>query len=215
MQKLVSTSYALEDIFALYATGAHAGVFVDIGCSHPIIGNNSKLLESLGWKGIGIDHDRHPEWESCRTASCLELDATSVDYRELFRYQRIPNVVDFLSIDIDDACFDVVRQLPFDSYAFKVITIEHDMYRTPTLRNSERALLKSKGYELVCADVRHEPDKPFEDWWLNPCYFDSALIEKIRCQFDLDIDVIRRFGHRNAITRLYGIYGTYPRLEIA
>ena len=35
------------------------GVYIDIGCNHPIVGNNTYLLYQKGWSGINIDLDTH------------------------------------------------------------------------------------------------------------------------------------------------------------
>jgi len=33
------------------------GVYIDVGCNHPIVGNNTFLLYQKGWSGINIDLD--------------------------------------------------------------------------------------------------------------------------------------------------------------
>ena len=33
------------------------GIYVDLGCNHPIKHNNTYLLYKRGWKGINIDSD--------------------------------------------------------------------------------------------------------------------------------------------------------------
>ena len=35
------------------------GIYLDVGCYHPIIANNTFLLHKKGWKGINIDIDYH------------------------------------------------------------------------------------------------------------------------------------------------------------
>ena len=35
------------------------GIYIDVGCYHPYIGNNTKLLYDKGWSGINIDLDFH------------------------------------------------------------------------------------------------------------------------------------------------------------
>ena len=35
------------------------GVYIDVGCNHPIVGNNTFLLYQKGWSGINIDLDSH------------------------------------------------------------------------------------------------------------------------------------------------------------
>lgn len=33
------------------------GVYIDVGCHHPLINNNTNLLNLIGWKGINVDLD--------------------------------------------------------------------------------------------------------------------------------------------------------------
>ena len=35
------------------------GIYVDVGCSHPIKNNNTYLLHKKGWSGVNIDLDKH------------------------------------------------------------------------------------------------------------------------------------------------------------
>jgi hypothetical protein len=215
MRNIESFSYALEDVFSLYLTDFRPGFFVDVGCGHPRNGNNSKLLEAAGWTGICIDSSKHSEWDHDRATTCHALDATKVDYSELFRRQNAPAVIDMLSIDVDDACFEVLKEIPFDDREYKIVMIEHDVYRTDHLRLAERSCLAAKGYELLCSDVVHEPGKPFEDWWVMAKHFDQALLDRVRSDGEIDITIIRRFRFNNRITRQYGFSGRYPQIEVA
>ena len=36
-----------------------SGVYIDVGCNHPIDGNNTFLLYQKGWSGINVDLDSH------------------------------------------------------------------------------------------------------------------------------------------------------------
>lgn len=54
MRRIESFAFALEDVFALYMSDFQRGYFIDIGCSHPLIGSNSKLLEVMGWRGVWL-----------------------------------------------------------------------------------------------------------------------------------------------------------------
>ena len=35
------------------------GIYIDVGCNHPIVGNNTFLLYQKGWSGINIDLNSH------------------------------------------------------------------------------------------------------------------------------------------------------------
>lgn len=147
------------------------GFYLDIGSCHAESCNNTFCFEELGWKGICIEKDSsHNESYNKRTCQYINEDATKIDYRKLLA--NAPNVIDYLSLDIDDASTDVLEMLPLKNYYFKVITIEHDFYLNgDKYRSRQREILKD--YTLLCADVLVPPShdtKPgwaFEDWWVH------------------------------------------------
>lgn len=52
-------SYSGVDALADYIfKDTHNGVYVDVGCQHPIFNNNTYLLHKKGWSGINIDLDK-------------------------------------------------------------------------------------------------------------------------------------------------------------
>ena len=48
------------------------GFYVDVGCYHPFIGNNTYRLHKRGWSGINIDLDFHTIdfFNHCNYSSC-------------------------------------------------------------------------------------------------------------------------------------------------
>lgn len=156
------------------------GTFLEVGSSHPDHLSNSHGLELLGWRGVCVDKG---EWDySSRKATVVVGDATKVDYLPLLKTLGW-SVVDYLSVDTDDASLESLLRVLESGFRFKIITIEHDSYqRGPSLRDFERVVLLSHGYKLVCRDVCHPEiqNRPFEDWWLNPAFFTPDQIEKAR-----------------------------------
>ena len=54
-------SYSLlgEDLFIdRYFNKKSKGFYIDVGCHHPLSGNNTYLLYKKGWRGINIDADK-------------------------------------------------------------------------------------------------------------------------------------------------------------
>jgi hypothetical protein len=80
--------------------------------------------------------------------------------------------------------FKLLSKIIESDYNFKIITIEHDAYLGDSFVNQEkipqRELLTSKGYKLICADVSqsYNPTLFFEDWWVNPQYFEESELDK-------------------------------------
>ncbi len=175
-----------------------SGFYLDIGSHDGQINNNSYLFEQLGWNGICIEID--PNVTSSYTARrCrfVNQDATKIDYENLLK--SAPSIIDYLSLDIDEASLDVLKILPFEFYRFKIITIEHDYYlHGDRYRAEQRKILLSHGYDLVCGNVLVEQPGfegrrcPFEDWWIAPETFDHNIIEKIRSVDCLPSEIVRK-----------------------
>jgi hypothetical protein len=152
------------------------GFFVDIGCFRPITISNTFLLEvEDGWSGVGVDiKDYHEDDDPLKSWSNLRPNtkhiignATSLNYKDLFEENNVPEIIDYLSLDIEppDATFQVLFKLPLDNYKFRVITFETDEYRDENGINrtkKSREYLTSKGYELV-KSIRRQ-----DDFYIHP-----------------------------------------------
>jgi len=157
------------------------GYYLEIGAYHPTDLSNTYFFEkAYGWKGVSIDISNQFEavWHALRTNLLLIEDATQVDYSAVLL--PFPQVIDYLSIDIDRNYDDVLKKIPFHNYVFKVITIEHDFYRLGDLyRAKEREILSSLGYYLLCPNVSMGGDF-FEDWWIHPSAFPSQTLSMLQ-----------------------------------
>lgn len=143
------------------------GTFLDIGCRGPFDLNNTALLEENGWTGISIDIvDYSEEWKQRKT-EFICADALTFDYSLLGWH------FDYLSLDIEGNGdrFKALKRVIECGLTFKVMTIEHDVYRVHygLEQVPQRDLLTSLGYHLAYPDVCMD-GQPFEDWWINPKY---------------------------------------------
>lgn len=182
-------SQAQQDVF-LYAvladggvTPSHQGSFVEIGAGNPVHWSNSFIADrALHWRGVSIEIDETAAagWDQVRTTPVLIGDALAIDYADMFAHFKLPKVIDYLSLDIDDAYDTVLARLPLDAYTFRVITIEHDAYRYgPKFRDAERAILQARGYILVCPDMTFDvTEQSFEDWYVHPDHVPVAAYAK-------------------------------------
>jgi predicted nucleic-acid-binding Zn-ribbon protein len=178
-------SQAAQDQFVLYILGEnYKGFFLDVGCSLPTSINNTLRLEERGWKGISIDIEDYNEQWKIRNTPFVQSDALKCDYSEIFKKYDAPSVIDYLSLDIegDGTRFLALEKVFGSGVKFKVITIEHDSYRGYELSEKipQRKLLKEKGYYLLCSDILNE-NNPYEDWWINPEFFDIEKFEHLKC----------------------------------
>ena len=179
-------SQAFQDIFVLsMLSGKKNGTYVEIGGDHPLVINNSYLLESeFGWRGISFEIIQTAVnfYNSLRKNPCLCEDATTADYKKIFEDNNFPKQIDYLQVDIEPAqqTLNALLQLPHDDYRFSVITYESDVYRDgPDCQEEAMKFLESHGYELVVRNVANEGN-PYEDWYVDPQIVDAEIISKFK-----------------------------------
>lgn len=178
-----SFSQAGQDIFVSYLVDTKdKKYFVDIGCWVPDTINNTLKLENEGWDGISLDiTDLTKEWEK-RNTKFICSDALNIDYKKTFDDNSFPDVIDYLTIDLEghDTRIQALKHVFSSGREFKVITIEHDSYRGYELSEKipQREFLNNLGYVLVGDNV-HLSGNPFEDWWVNPKYILKEKYEKL------------------------------------
>jgi hypothetical protein len=162
----------------------HKGIFVDVGCHEPEKINNTLRLEENGWTGISLDIvDYGNMWKIRKTPFLIE-DALKCNYKKIFENFKLPNSIDYLSLDIEGngLRYQALKRVMESGYKFKVITVEHDAYRgyAFTERQPQRKLLNDMNYLLLCSDVLNGGNS-FEDWWINPKFFNEPEYIRYMC----------------------------------
>ena len=184
-------SEAYQDMFVLsMLDGKKNGTYLEIGAGDPFYGNNTALLEQLGWTGVGIDLDPNfvDAHNQQRSNPCVLRDATLIDYERYLTAQGLGDTIDYLQIDVDpaDVSLKVLMSIPFETRKFAVITFEHDHYTNPKsgIREKARNYLKAYGYQLV-GNISPDDNRPYEDWFAHP-----DLVEHFEHMIDNERDVI-------------------------
>jgi hypothetical protein len=183
-----SRSQAGQDLFCfemlVKPENLLTGTFCDIGACHPIEISNTYALEQLGWRGLLVDNDPGAIklCKELRKSPAILADATTVNWIvEMRKAGILAESVSYLSLDVDSASLPTLRRLPFDCVDFRVLTIEHDVYRFgEVVRDEMRKILGDAGYDLVCADVCSSDGIPYEDWYVEPLL--SVRAHPFRCQ---------------------------------
>jgi hypothetical protein len=177
-------SQVYQDEFAAKLIGS-AGFFVDVGAGDGYNrpnGGNSQYLEELGWKGILIEGNEqfHQYSKLNRKSISVHAFIPSIKIIDILKNNNCPNVIDYLSIDIEPSSLVALKDFPFDEYEFKVLTFEHDSYRFGISDKTDSwKILSENGYICLCEDVETpQLAGPYEDWWINPKYFTPNFIEK-------------------------------------
>jgi hypothetical protein len=173
------------------------GVYIDIGCNHPIKYNNTYLLYKRGWNGINVDLDKKSiqEFNKLRRNDTNiqalisdkaelkniyfyhERSAINTISKELANYRKkkyklikgvsvtlnsiIQNSpyknkkIDFLSIDVENHEFHVLKTFDFKKYKIDIIVCENTDLSQNNLETQDQNLkniFKSKLYKLLVAN---------------------------------------------------------------
>lgn len=171
------------------------GFYIDVGAYDGIESSNTYALELIGWKGVCIEANtdafnrlrqargsininmavNHYKGICAFAGDRIALDGSAVQcdiLTNILDANGCPEVIDYLSIDIEGKEYDVLRAFDFDKYKVRLITVEHNLYCEGP-HNKERLyeLLTHKGFTRVIEDVKClDPNpawygKPYEDWY--------------------------------------------------
>lgn len=175
----------------------YKGYFIDVASGDPIRGNNTYSLEkNYDWTGLLVDYNKDFEETTKMKRKSIFLceDALKIDWVKRLNDHNLPKIIDYLSFDLDDNSVIALSHIPFDEIEFKVMTVEHDSYRLGDYpKHIMRNILKEKGYELVCEDVKEEHDNNFEDWWVNPNYVSEEIIKKYKCNNEYYYNILGNY----------------------
>ena len=181
-------SQCYQDMFVLcMLDGKPKGTFVEIGAGHPVISNNTALLESrFEWTGIGfeIKETEANLYNEHRKAQVAVGDATTADFDALFKEVGLGPTFDYLQVDCEPAevTFNALKKIDLNKYKFATITFEHDSYNDgPTVRDASREYLEYFGYNLISDNISVDKEHPFEDWWCHPDLVPSHCIQDMLC----------------------------------
>ncbi len=86
---------------------------------------------------------------------------TTRTIRSVLRQARAPRIIDYWSLDTEGSELTLLRSFPFDEYAFRVLTVEHNRFPVKT---QIRSFLESRGYEFV------------KDLGIDDCYRHATLM---------------------------------------
>lgn len=174
---LNNKSQVFQDIFAIITKESKDGLYLELGSGTPVHHNNSWLLERLGWKGTSIEHKPElvTDFSKNRRNKVILDNAISHDYRNTiarmcdeYRFDG-KYLIDYLSLDVDDAGIEVLYRLPFESTVFGCITFEHDFYKNGRyIKEESRKYLESLGYKIIGEDIKYNTKYSFEDWYIHP-----------------------------------------------
>ena len=107
----------LENIFK----NQHKGIYIDVGCQHPIKNNNTYLLYKKGWEGINVDLDKDniELFKRSRSNDNNFNKALSNDVKEVdlyFYHKKSPiNTIDKKTSEFQKAKVSSIKKIKTDT----------------------------------------------------------------------------------------------------
>lgn len=145
-----------QDVFVdSVLDGKIGGTFLDVGCYDCERISNTYFLEvTRNWRGVAIDIDPTHEqgWKLRRPRSAFVCaDATLLDYDYILDQNAMPEVIDYLSMDLEppSLTLQALERVLESRRKFRVITFETDWYRYKESREPSRRILLDAGYTLA------------------------------------------------------------------
>lgn len=171
------------------------GFFVDIGAYDGIRYSNTLKLEEAGWLGLCIEpnpanfemliHNRKcdlvnmavswyagtlrmsDEGSSSQIKSSGEISAKCDTLRNIFRDNKVPKYIDYISCDAERMDATIWENFPFDEYSFGLATVEHCLYEgSDDFKKRIMKVMLDNGYVLARENVESDGN-PYEDWFIN------------------------------------------------
>ncbi len=184
-----------QDIFALILNNnCYNGTFLEIGCNDQKISSNCFLLDKhYNWKGISIDIDEY-DFTERKNSIFIKKDCTKLNFKDILEINNFPKIINYLSLDLDVINGSTILTLEnlakiFNTYKFKVITFEHDIYtgNHHNTRERSRKIFKDNGYHLLFSDVLTKGivsnNDKFEDWYIKLELINKDILNLINNHF--------------------------------
>ena len=114
--------------------------FVDFIAPGSMLGGISEMITS-----------KSKHYDSVKDKKIVKVE--TITPTTLFEQNQVPNIIDYLSLDIEGGELEVLKNIPFDKYCIRNISVEHN-FEEPR-RTDIKNLLVSKGYKYE-GELKHD-----------------------------------------------------------
>lgn len=183
----MSSEFKQDEIADKFLKSKRDGFFVDIGASYYEKCNNSYFFEKeRNYRGIAVEMntDFATPWAEHRpNTKMYNEDATLIDYAKILEENNAPDMIDFLSVDIDPntATWEALKKVMDTKYTFGVIAFEVDYggdlqnQERFSVRDPSRAYLSARGYVLACELFANGGAYHVDDIWVHKSIYDYEI----------------------------------------
>ena len=170
------------------------GVYIDIGCNHPIKYNNTYLLYMKGWNGINIDLDDKSinEFNKLRpndyNISTIVSDKSNKEKEIYFYHER--SAINTVNKDLVDSrnekpkksifkktktLNEIIQNSPFGNKKINLITIDIENHEYEALKDFD---FKKYNVDVIVTEL-HDLSKKLEIYTQSLSYITSSKLYKL------------------------------------
>jgi FkbM family methyltransferase len=131
----------------------------DYRCVYSESGKTVKFNQTVEKEYSTISDFSKSDKHQNKRKSFKQYEIETITLNDLLSEYNAPFEIDYLSIDTEGSEFEILKNLDFKKYSFKVITVEHNNTVNKTLINK---LLEKNGYRKEL-----EALSQFESWYTN------------------------------------------------
>ena len=172
-EKYTKKSYSISNVDLIIDrmfSKVEKGVFIDLGCNHPIKFNNTYLLYKRGWRGINIDLDKESidEFNKIRDKdyNVQSLISTNIGEEKEIYYYHSRSAINTLSKELLEH-----RKTKKDSIKILKET-------TNTLENIiEKSPFKNQKINLLSIDIENHEYEALKNFNFSKFRIDVIVIE--------------------------------------
>ena len=172
-EKYTKKSYSISNVDLIIDrmfSKVEKGVFIDLGCNHPIKFNNTYLLYKRGWRGINIDLDKESidEFNKIRDKdyNVQSLISTNIGEEKEIYYYHSRSAINTLSKELLEQ-----RKTKKDSIKILKET-------TNTLENIiEKSPFKNQKINLLSIDIENHEYEALKNFNFTKFRIDVIVIE--------------------------------------
>jgi hypothetical protein len=161
----------------VYLLLGEKGTYLDCGMgngSGEPCSSNTAWLYDLGWRGIGMELNevwaREAKEMFAPESIIIQGDCLSIDWKEIFDHFKMPQIFDYVSIDIDGGSAAALHRFLNSGYKAKILMVEHDRYSVGGEQRKEvlmDLMEYQSDYRMVVEDVGLSfcTKNYLEIWW--------------------------------------------------
>ena len=179
-EKYTKKSYSISNVDLIIDrmfSKVEKGVFIDLGCNHPIKFNNTYLLYKRGWRGINIDLDKESidEFNKIRDKdyNVQSLISTNIGEEKEIYYYHSRSAINTLSRELlehrntkkdsikilketTNTLENIIEKSPFKNQKINLLSIDIENHEYEALKNFNFAKFRIYVIVIEIHDLRQK-----------------------------------------------------------